>query len=64
MDMGLNRQNGVIGSRILVYNPGDIPIDFELKLGHLVSKYRAMIRDDAIYRFRINRYNVQRLTIE
>lgn len=64
MDMGLNRQNGVIGSRILVYNPGDIPIDFELKLGHLVSKYRAMIRDGAIYRFRINRYNVQRLTIE
>lgn len=64
MDTGLNRQNGVIGSRILVYNPGDLPIDFEIKLGNLVSQYRANMRDGENYTFRISRYNVQRLTIE
>ena len=65
MDTGLNRQNGMIGSRILVYNPGDVPIDFELKLGNLVSRYRANMSDnDKNYRFRISRYNVQRLSIE
>lgn len=65
MDTGLNRQNGMIGSRILVYNPGDLPIDFKLKLGNLVSRYRANMSDnDKNYRFRISRYNVQRLTIE
>lgn len=65
MDMGLNRQNGMIGSRVLVYNPGDMPIDFELRLGNLVSKYRANLSDnDNNYRFRISRYNVQRLSIE
>lgn len=63
MDMGLNRDNGAFGSRLLVYNPGDVPIDFELKLGHLVSKYRANLKDKS-YKFRVNRYNVQRLTIE
>ena len=64
MDTGLNRQNGILGSRILVYNPGDLPIDFELKLGNLVSSYRANMRDGENYRFRISRYNVQRLSIE
>lgn len=64
MDTGLNRQNGVIGSRILVYNPGDLPVDFELKLGNLVSQYRANMKDGEKYTFRISRYNVQRLTIE
>ena len=32
MDTGLNNENALIGSRLLVYNPSDIPIDFELKL--------------------------------
>lgn len=61
MDTGLNKQNAMIGSRILVYNPGDIPIDFELKLGNLSSGFRSNL---AKYKFRISRYNVQRLTIE
>lgn len=65
MDTGLNRQNGVIGSRVLVYNPGDLPIDFEARLGNLVSRYRANLSDrDKNYRFRVSRYNVERLTIE
>ena len=61
MDTGLNKQNGMIGSRILVYNPGDLPVDFELKLGNLSSQFRDNL---ATYKFRVSRYNVQRLTIE
>ena len=61
MDTGLNKQNAMIGSRILVYNPGDLPVDFKLKLGNLSSGFRDNL---AKYKFRISRYNVQRLTIE
>lgn len=61
MDTGMNKQNAMIGSRILVYNPGDIPVDFELKLGNLSSQFRYNLQN---YKFRISRYNVQRLTIE
>lgn len=61
LDTGLNRQNGLIGSRILVYNPGDLPVDFELRLGNLSSKFRKNLDK---YTFRVSRYNVQRLTIE
>lgn len=60
MDTGLNQEQGLIGSRILVYNPGDLPVDFELKLGKLAKRFRA---NDGDYRFRISRYNVQRLPI-
>ena len=61
MDTGLNKQNGLIGSRLLVYNPGDVPIDFELKLGNLTSDFRSNLKD---YTFRISRYNAERLSIE
>lgn len=61
MDTGLNNENGLIGSRLLVYNPGDLPIDFELKLGNLSSLLRQNLDN---YTFRISRYNVQRLSIE
>lgn len=61
MDIGLNQQNGIIGSRLLVYNPGDIPIEFELKLGNLSNSIRNLSED---YVFRISRYNVQRLRID
>ena len=61
MDTGLNRQNGLIGSRILVYNPGDLPVDFELRLGNLSSRFRGNLDN---YTFRVSRYNVQRLTID
>lgn len=60
MDTGLNKEQGVIGSRVLVYNPGDLPINFEIELNHLKNRFRG---DDG-YNFRISRYNVQRLTIE
>ena len=61
MDTGLNRQNALIGSRILVYNPGDIEIPFELKLGNLTSRFRNHVSGEY---FRISRYNVQRLSIQ
>lgn len=61
MDTGLNKEQGVIGSRILVYNPGDLPVEFELKLNNLKNRFRA---NDGGYNFRVSRYNVQRLTIE
>ncbi len=61
MDTGLNRQNGLIGSRILVYNPGDVSVSFELRLGNLVQKFR---NNPNPTNFRVSRYNVQRLTIE
>lgn len=61
MDTGLNKENGLIGSRLLVYNPGDLPVEFELKLGNLSSRLRRNLDE---YTFRISRYNVQRLTIE
>lgn len=61
MDTGLNNENGLIGSRLLVYNPGDLPVDFELKLGNISSSLRRNLDK---YTFRISRYNVERLTIE
>ena len=61
MDLGLHNANGLIGSRLLVYNPGDVPVDFKLNLGNLSSKFRRNLDN---YTFRISRYNVQRLDIE
>lgn len=61
MDTGLNNGQGLIGSRMLIYNPGDIPIEFELKMDNVRKRFRA---DEGDYSFRVNRYNVQRLSIE
>jgi hypothetical protein len=55
MDTGLNKQNNLMGSRLLVYNPGDVPVDFKLKLGSLSSKFRGNLDN---YTFRVSRYNV------
>lgn len=60
METGLNNEQGLIGSRILVYNPGDVPVEFELKMDNVKKRFRA---EDGAYSFRINRYNVQRLSI-
>jgi len=35
METGLNKQNALIGTRVLVYNPGDVPVDFTLYLNNL-----------------------------
>lgn len=61
METGLNNEQALIGSRMLVYNPGDIPIEFELKMDNVKKYFRG--REEG-YSFRVNRYNVQRLSIE
>jgi hypothetical protein len=37
MDIGINKKNSALGSRLLVYNPGDISIDFKLNFCNLKS---------------------------
>lgn len=60
MDIGSAHNTNLMGSRILVYNPGDVPVEFELRIGNLIKQFRG--RDP--YTFRISRHNVQRLLIE
>lgn len=61
MEIGSNEKQSLIGSRLLVYNPGDVPIEFELKLCNLKKRLRA---SEKPYSFRISRYNVDRMSIE
>lgn len=60
LDMGIHTKNFALGNRLLVYNPGDLSIDFKLTLGNLANNFRG--REN--YTFRVSRFNVQRLTIE
>jgi hypothetical protein len=58
--MGIHTKNFALGNRLLVYNPGDIPVDFKLALTNLSNAFRR----NSKYKFRISRYNVQRMSIE
>lgn len=60
LDMGIHTKNFALGNRLLVYNSGDLSIDFNLTLGNLANNFRG--RES--YTFRVSRFNVQRLTIE
>lgn len=67
MEIGLNKQNSLIGSRLLVYNPGDVPVDFKLHLKNFdYQKMRGVLdsNNPNYLKFRISRYNVERLTID
>lgn len=59
MDTGLNQENALIGSRLLVYNPGDLPVDFELKMNNEERTF-WLERGNS---FKVRRFNVQRLPI-
>lgn len=59
MDTGLNNDNALIGSRLLVYNPGDVPVDFHLKLDNNEKSFWTGRGNH----FQIRRLNVERLTI-
>ena len=59
MDIGMNKENFLVGSRVLVYNPGDLPIDFELKINNKERSFWTSRGN----RFQIRRLNVQRLPI-
>lgn len=56
MDIGICPKNNMLGSRMLVYNPGDMPIDFQVKINFPKGHGR-------LDHFQIRRLNVQRLTI-
>lgn len=59
-DIGYNHYKPMIGTRILVYNPGDLPIDWEIKIN---ENKRAFWSCRGGEKFRIRRFNVQRLSI-
>lgn len=59
MDIGMNKENFLVGSRLLVYNPGDLPIDFELKFNNKERNFWTSRGN----RFQVRRLNVQRLPI-
>ena len=60
MEVGFNKNRPMIGAKMLVYNPGDIPVDWELKID---ENKRGFWSSRSGTKFRISRYNVQRLPI-
>ncbi|MCD8210483.1 MAG: hypothetical protein LUC37_02935 [Prevotella sp.] len=50
----------MIGARILVYNPGDLPVDWEIRFN---ENKRAFWSSRGGEKFRIRRFNVERLSI-
>lgn len=60
VNYGYHNYRPMIGSRVLVYNPGDLPIDWEIKLDENKRGFWSCRGGE---RFRIRRFNVERLTI-
>lgn len=60
MELGFNNSRPLIGTRVLVYNPGDVPINWELKI---TENKRSFWSGRGSERFRIRRFNVERLSI-
>lgn len=60
MEVGFDYGRQMIGTRLLVYNPGDLPVDWELKIE---ENQRGFWSGRGSERFRIRRFNVERLTI-
>lgn len=63
MDIGINNENALIGARLLVYNPGDLPMDFNLEMNFNNDRFKLFEDLRVKNRFQIRRRNVQRLTI-
>lgn len=61
MEIGYQNYSPMIGSRVLVYNPGDVPIDWEIKINENKRGFWSSRNGNT---FRISRYNVERLTIQ
>lgn len=59
MDIGMSNNNALLGSRFLVYNPGDLPAEFKLDMNRIEN----IANNTRAQNFQIRRYNVQRLTI-
>ena len=60
MEIGFDSARPLIGTRLLVYNPGDLPIDWQLKID---ENKRSFWSGRGSEKFRIRRFNVERLTI-
>lgn len=60
MELGFINNRPMIGSRILVYNPGDLPVDWELRFD---ENKRSFWSCRGGTKFRIRRFNVERLSI-
>ena len=60
MELGFNSARAMIGSRMLVYNPGDLPVDWEIRFD---ENKRAFWSCRGGTKFRIRRFNVERLPI-
>lgn len=60
MELGFVNNRPMIGSRILVYNPGDLPVDWELRFD---ENKRSFWSCRGGTKFRIRRFNVERLSI-
>ena len=60
MEIGFDNSRPLIGTRVLVYNPGDLPIDWQLKIE---ENKRSFWSGRGSERFRIRRFNVERLSI-
>lgn len=61
MDLGFNSGRAMIGSRMLVYNPGDLPVEWEVRFD---ENKRSFWSCRGGTKFRIRRFNVERLNIE
>lgn len=60
MEVGFDSSRPLIGTRLLVYNPGDLPIDWQLKIN---ENKRSFWSGRGSEKFRIRRFNVERLSI-
>lgn len=61
METGFDNSSPLIGSRLLVYNPGDLPVDWELRFD---ENKRGFWSTRGGTKFRIRRFNVERLPID
>ena len=61
MELGFQSGRPMIGSRLLVYNPGDLPVDWEIRFD---ENKRSFWSCRGGTKFRIRRFNVERLGIE
>ena len=61
MEKGFHTSRAMIGSRMLVYNPGDLPVEWEIRFD---ENKRSFWSCRGGTKFRIRRFNVERLSIE
>lgn len=60
METGFESNTSMIGSRLLVYNPGDLPIDWEIRFD---ENKRGFWSTRGGVKFRVSRFNVERLPL-